>query len=154
MKTNAMRLLDSAQISYEVRTYAWDEEHIDAHSVALKLGVDPMQVCKTIVVRGSDDRIRLLCLPGPLEISMKKTRALLGVAELSLVRQDELRRLTGYIRGGVSPLGMTRPYPLYLKKRIQFMEQVIVSAGLRGVQLSLAPADLVRASGGLWADLA
>jgi Cys-tRNA(Pro)/Cys-tRNA(Cys) deacylase len=153
MKTNAMRILDSAGIPYEVRSYAWDDAHIDAMSVAQQLGADPLQVCKTIVVRGSDNQIRVMCIPGPMEINMKKARALLGIGELSLVRQDELRRLTGYIRGGVSPLGMIHPYPLYLEETIQLLDTMIVSAGQRGLQLCLAPADLMRVGGGTWADL-
>jgi len=154
MKTNAMRILDASDISYEVLSYAWDEDHIDAVSVAAKLGLDPMQVCKTIVTRGSDDLIRVFCLPGPLEISMKKARACLQVSSLELVDQRDLRKLSGYIRGGVSPLGMIRPYPLYLEETMQLYDQVAISAGQRGVQLFLCPTDLQRVTGGNWADFA
>lgn len=154
MKTNAMRILDSAKISYEVLHYAWDEQHIDAQSVADMLGLDPMQGCKTIVTRGADDQVRVFCIPGPMEISMKKARALLGVGDLSLVHLDELRRLTGYIRGGVSPLGMIHPYPLYIEKTIQLMDRIAVSAGQRGYQILLDPKDLIRATGSIWADIA
>ena len=154
MKTNAMRILDASGITYEVLSYAWDEDHIDAASVAAKLGLDPMQVCKTIVTRGSDDLIRVFCLPGPLEISMKKARACLQVSSLELVDQRDLRKLSGYIRGGVSPLGMIRPYPLYLEETMQLYDQVAISAGQRGVQLFLCPTDLQRVTGGNWADFA
>ncbi|MDD3941247.1 MAG: YbaK/EbsC family protein, partial [Sphaerochaetaceae bacterium] len=113
-----------------------------------------MQVCKTIVTRGSDDLIRVFCLPGPLEISMKKARACLQVSSLELVDQRDLRKLSGYIRGGVSPLGMIRPYPLYLEETMQLYDQVAISAGQRGVQLFLCPTDLQRVTGGNWADFA
>lgn len=153
MKTNAMRILEAAGIPYEIVTYEWDEDHIDALSVAGLTGLDPLQVVKTLVTQATDRSIHIFCIPAPYEFSMKKARALVGTDSIEMVKQQQLRPLTGYIRGGVSPLGMLRPYPLYLEETIQLMDRIAVSAGQRGYQLLLKPEDLQRAANGVWADL-
>lgn len=153
MKTNAMRILDGLGIPYEIRTYAWDGEHIDAVSAAERLGIEAERVCKTIVTRDPANAVFVFCLPAPCEISMKKARALIGVSPIDLVRRDELRTLTGYIRGGVSPLGMIHSYPTFIEETVRVYERICVSAGARGVQLELSPDDLLAAAHALWADL-
>lgn len=153
MKTNAMRILEAAGIPYEIVTYEWDEDHIDAMSVAALAGLDPLSVVKTLVTQATDRSIHIFCVPAPYEFSMKKARTLVGTDSLELVKQQQLRPLTGYIRGGVSPLGMIRSYPLYLEETIQLMDRITVSAGQRGYQLLLKPEDLRRAANGVWADL-
>jgi Cys-tRNA(Pro)/Cys-tRNA(Cys) deacylase len=153
MKTNAMRILEAAGIPYEIITYEWDEDHIDAMSVAVHAGLDPLSVVKTLVTQATDRSIHIFCVPAPYEFSMKKARTLVGTDSLELVKQQQLRPLTGYIRGGVSPLGMIRPYPLYMEETIQLMDRITVSAGQRGYQLLLKPEDLLNVAHGRWADL-
>lgn len=153
MKTNAMRILSNADIPYEVLSYQVDEEHIDAMSVARQVGLDPLQVCKTIVTSTEHNDIIVFCLPAPYEISLKKARTVANAKFLELVDTDSLRSLTGYIRGGVSPLGMIHNYPLYIEETVQLLPKIAVSAGRRGFQLLLDPSDLAKAAAGIWADL-
>lgn len=153
MKTNAMRLLDSLNISYEVLSYAWDEKHGDAVSVAHLVGMEANRVCKTIVMHNEKRACFVFCVPGPYEINMKKARIITGSNSMSLVDQNELRSLTGYIRGGVSPLAMVRTFPVFIEETVQLYASVCVSAGVRGLQLLLAPQDLVFAAKAQWADL-
>ena len=152
-KTNAMRILDNLGITYEVRTYAWDEDHIDAMHAAENLGIDPQEVCKTIIMRNQDKQLFVFCVPAPCEISLKKARAVTGSRSIDLIKSDELRPLTGYIRGGCSPLGMIHPYLTFIEETVQLLPRISVSAGLRGVQLLLSPLDLALAAGAVFADI-
>lgn len=152
MKTNAMRILDSLSIPYSVHTYQWDEEHLDAVHAAESAGLDPERVYKTIVMRNSEKRIFVFCLPAEFGISLKKARALTGSREIDLIRMDELMPLTGYIRGGCSPLGMRKHYPTYISELAALEETIYVSGGQRGVQIELRPDDLARAAEAEFAD--
>ena len=152
MKTNAMRILESLGISYTVHEYEWDEEHLDAVHASQKAGLDPERVYKTIVMRNSDRELFVFCLPAKEEISLKKARSLTGSKEIDLVKTTELLGLTGYIRGGCSPLGMRRKYPTFIEEMAQLEDTVYVSAGQRGFQLELAPEDLRRAADAVFAD--
>ena len=152
MKTNAMRILESLGISYTVHEYEWDEEHLDAVYASQKAGLDPERVYKTIVMRNSDRELFVFCLPAKEEISLKKARSLTGSKEIDLVKATELLGLTGYIRGGCSPLGMRRKYPTFIEEMAQLEDTVYVSAGQRGFQLELAPEDLRRAADAVFAD--
>lgn len=152
MKTNAMRILDSLSIPYSVHTYQWDEEHLDAVHAAESAGLDPERVYKTIVMRNSEKRIFVFCLPAEFGISLKKARALTGSREIDLIRMDELMTLTGYIRGGCSPLGMRKHYPTYISELAALEETIYISGGQRGVQIELKPDDLARAAEAEFAD--
>ena len=152
MKTNAMRILDSLSIPYSVHTYQWDEEHLDAVHAAESAGLDPERVYKTIVMRNSEKRIFVFCLPAEFGISLKKARALTGSREIDLIRMDELMPLTGYIRGGCSPLGMRKHYPTYISELAALEETIYISGGQRGVQIELKPDDLARAAEAEFAD--
>ena len=152
MKTNAMRILDSLSIPYSVHTYQWDEEHLDAVHAAESAGLDPERVYKTIVMRNSEKRIFVFCLPAEFGISLKKARALTASREIDLIRMDELMPLTGYIRGGCSPLGMRKHYPTYISELAALEETIYVSGGQRGVQIELKPDDLARAAEAEFAD--
>ena len=152
MKTNAIRILDSLSIPYSVHTYQWDEEHLDAVHAAESAGLDPERVYKTIVMRNSEKRIFVFCLPAEFGISLKKARALTGSREIDLIRMDELMPLTGYIRGGCSPLGMRKHYPTYISELAALEETIYVSGGQRGVQIELRPDDLARAAEAEFAD--
>lgn len=152
MKTNAMRILDSLSIPYSVHTYQWDEEHLDAVHAAESAGLDPERVYKTIVMRNSGKRIFVFCLPAEFGISLKKARALTASREIDLIRMDELLPLTGYIRGGCSPLGMRKHYPTYISDFASLEETIFVSGGQRGIQIELRPDDLARAAEAEFAD--
>lgn len=143
-KTNAMRILDNAGVSYDVVTYDVDEEHLDAVHLAESAGLPIEQVFKTIVMVTDDKRLFVFCVPGAEEISLKKARELTGAKSIDLLKLDSLQKMTGYIRGGCSPLGMIRQYPTFIEEIAQLYDYVYVSGGLRGVQLKLNPADLAR----------
>lgn len=152
MKTNAMRILDSLSIQYDVHHYEWDEDHLDAIHASESAGLDPDRVYKTIVMRNTDKEIFVFCLPAEFEISMKKARALTDSKEIDLVKTTELLGLTGYIRGGCSPLGMKRHYPTFISELAELEETIYVSGGQRGIQLELKPADLIKAASAVYAD--
>ena len=124
MKTNAMRILDSLSIQYDVHHYEWDEDHLDAIHASESAGLDPERVYKTIVMRNTDKEIFVFCLPAEFEISMKKARALTDSKEIDLVKTTELLGLTGYIRGGCSPLGMKRHYPTFISELAELEETI------------------------------
>ena len=147
-----MRILDSLSIPYSIHTYQWDEEHLDAVHAAESAGLDPERVYKTIVMRNSEKRIFVFCLPAEFGISLKKARALTGSREIDLIRMDELMPLTGYIRGGCSPLGMRKHYPTYISELAALEETIYISGGQRGVQIELKPDDLARAAEAEFAD--
>lgn len=152
IKTNAMRILDSLSIEYEVHKYQWDEEHLDAVHAADSIGLDTERVFKTIVMKNSDNKLFVFCLPADFSISLKKARALTGSKEIDLLKTDELRKYTGYIRGGCSPLGMIKKYPTFIEETALLEDTIYVSAGERGYQLELKPEDLRRASDAVFAD--
>jgi Cys-tRNA(Pro)/Cys-tRNA(Cys) deacylase len=145
-KTNAARLLDRAGIHYELREYAVDESDLSAGHVAAAIGMPPEQVFKTLVARGDRTGVLMACIPANTELDLKALAAASGNKKVELVAVKEVLGLTGYIRGGVSPVGTRKPYPLYLDETADLWDVISVSAGLRGCQLLLAPADLARAT--------
>lgn len=145
MKTNAMRILESLGIEYEIYEYEWDEEHLDAMHIAKNAHIDPEHVFKTIVMRSSDKHIFVFCLPAEFSISLKKARALTGMKEIDLLPLDELQKTTGYIRGGCSPLGMIKKYPTFIEETALLEDYICVSAGQRGYFLKLKSEDLAKA---------
>lgn len=142
MKTAAMTLLDRARVRYEVREY--QEEELGAAEAAVKLGLPLARVCKTLVLRGDRSGVLLACLPGTRALSLKALAKVSGNKKAELVETDEIHRLTGYLRGGVSPLGGKKAYPLYLDASALDQPFVSISAGMRGLQILVAPRDLVR----------
>lgn len=151
-KTNAMRILESLGIEYEVLSYEWDEEHLDAVHASLTAGLLPQQVFKTIVMQDTNKAVFVFCLPADFSVSLKKARALTGSRDLDLIKLSQLQDLTGYIRGGCSPLGMKKHYPTYIEELAQLEEHIYVSAGQRGLQLKIKPEDLVHAANAAFAD--
>ncbi len=151
-KTNAMRILESLGIEYEVLSYEWDEEHLDAVHASQTAGLLPQQVFKTIVMQDTDKAVFVFCLPADFSVSLKKARALTGSRDLDLIKLSQLQDLTGYIRGGCSPLGMKKHYPTYIEELAQLEEHIYVSAGQRGLQLKIKPEDLVHAANAAFAD--
>lgn len=148
-----MRILERNSIPYETLTYEVDENHLDAVHVAQTAGLDIDTVFKTIVMQTNEKRIYVFCIPGNLEISLKKARDLTGAKSIELIKVTDLQKLTGYIRGGCSPLGMIRQYPTFIEETAQLYEKIYVSAGLRGVQLLLNPEDLAKCTEAQFASL-
>lgn len=151
-KTNAMRILESMGIAYEVVSYSWDEEQLDAVHASMMAGLSPQQVYKTIVMQDSDNQVFVFCLPAEFSVSLKKARELTQSKDLELIKLDTLQSITGYIRGGCSPLGMKRHFPTFVEEVAQLEEFIYVSAGQRGLQLKIQPQDLVVAAQAQFAD--
>ena len=143
-KTNALRMLDAAGVSYELREYAVDEQDLSAVHVAASVGLPPEQVFKTLVARGDRAGMLLAAIPANSELDLKALAAASGNKKVELVAVKEVLGLTGYIRGGVSPVGTKKPYPLYLDETADLWDFIAVSAGVRGTQMLLAPDDLAR----------
>jgi len=148
MKTNAVRLLDSLGVRYELREYAVDPEALDAESVAQKIGLPPEQVFKTLVVRGDRNGICMAVVPANTELDEKALARLTGDRKIEMVALREVQPLTGYIRGGVTALAAKRQYPVVLDETAELFDLIAVSAGIRGMQIVLAPADYLRAVDG------
>ena len=153
-KTNAARMLDAAGVHYELREYQVLEDHLAATDVAAAIGMPPEQVFKTLVARGDRSGIVMACIPGNAELNLKKLAAASGNKKTELVPVKEILGLTGYIRGGVSPVGAKKAYPLYLDETAGLWDVISVSAGVRGCQMLLAPADLVRITTAVSCDIA
>jgi Cys-tRNA(Pro)/Cys-tRNA(Cys) deacylase len=147
-KTNAARLLDQAGVHYELRHYPVDEEHLAAPQVAEAVGMPPEQVFKTLVVRGDRSGVVLACIPANAELDLRALAAASGNKKVELVPVKDVLNLTGYVRGGVSPVGTRKPYPLYLDETAGLWDVISVSAGIRGCQMLLHPADLIRVADG------
>jgi Cys-tRNA(Pro)/Cys-tRNA(Cys) deacylase len=152
-KTNAARLLDQLEIHYELREYEVDPEDLAAETVAAKIGLPPEQVFKTLVARGERNGICMAVIPGDQELDLKALAATAGERKIQLVPVKELQALTGYIRGGVTALAAKRDYPVYVDETIELFDVVSISAGMRGLQILLAPADYLRATKGTIAAL-
>ncbi|HSK68215.1 MAG TPA: Cys-tRNA(Pro) deacylase [Candidatus Limnocylindria bacterium] len=152
-KTNAMRMLEREGIPYEALEYPCPEGPLDAPSVAALLGEDPAHVFKTLVLMGSDGVPAVCVIPGSAELDLKRAAAAFGVKALRMLHVDELRPLTGYVRGGCSPLAMKKRYRTALDESALALDRVLVSGGRLGAQVRLRPADLAKASGALWARL-
>ena len=141
-KTNAARLLDKHAVSYELVPYQVDEQHLEASHVAQSLGEDIRQVFKTIVMQGDKERYFVCVVPGDKEINLKLAAKESGNKKCDTLPLKELLPLTGYIRGGCSPLGMKKQYPTYMDESALNLDTIYVSAGVRGLQLKLSPKDL------------
>jgi len=145
-KTNAARFLDTLKLSYEMTSYEVDEDDLSAIHAAKSLGVDASCVFKTLVARDDAKHIVVACIPAAAEIDLKALARIAKVKRCELVAVKELLGLTGYIRGGCSPLAMKKIYPTFIDASIKEHEKVYVSAGLRGIQLCLTPDVLIQAS--------
>ncbi len=148
MKTNAARLLDSLGIRYELRDYDVDPEDLSAETVAAKVGMPPEQVFKTLVARGDRTGVLMAVVPGNGELDLKALARLSGDRKVETVPLKELQPLTGYIRGGVTAIGGKKEYPVFVDETLELFDTVAVSAGVRGTQLVLSPADYLRVTQG------
>lgn len=147
MKTNAARILDRLGIAYELRTYEVDPDDLSAETVARKLGLPLGQVFKTLVVRGDKHGVCLAVVPGGAQLDLKALARLSGDRKVDTVPLKEVQPLTGYLRGGVTALAGKKDYPVYLDHSALGLPTISISAGVRGTQILLAPADYVRAVG-------
>ena len=153
-KTNAARLLDRAGIHYDLIPYEVDENNLAADHVAEELGEDINCVFKTLVLNGERSGHFVCVIPGNMEVDLKAAARVAGAKKADLIPMKELLPLTGYIRGGCSPIGMKKPFPTFFHSTINDFDRVYVSAGVRGLQFGSAPADLIANTGGTVADIA
>jgi len=153
-KTNAARLLDRLGIHYELREYEFDPDDLAAETVAAKIGMPAEQVFKTLVARGDRNGICMAVIPGNAELDLKALAVASGDRKIQLVPVKELQALTGYIRGGVTALAGKKDYPVYLDETVEVFDVISISAGVRGLQILLAPADYLKATKGTTARLA
>jgi Cys-tRNA(Pro)/Cys-tRNA(Cys) deacylase len=145
-KTNAARVLDRLGIRYELRDYEVDEDDLSAENVARKVGLPPEQVFKTLVARGDRTGVMLAVVPGDAELDLKALARATGDRKADVVTLKEVQPLTGYIRGGVTALACKKDYPVIVDETIDLFDVVSISAGQRGTQILLAPADYARAT--------
>ena len=152
-KTNAARLLDQLSIPYELRAYEVDPNDLTAISVAHKIGLPPEQVFKTLVTHTSDKEHLFAIIPGDSELDLKKLAHAAGTRKVELASLKEVEPLTGYIRGGVTVLAARKPFRAFADETIELFDILSISAGQRGLQLLLTPADYLRATSATLADL-
>lgn len=154
MKTNAARILDAMNIAYELCEYDVDPEDLAAESVAAKIGMPPDQVFKTLVARGERHGVCLAVIPGSYELDLKALAKATGDRKIDTVALKEVQPLTGYIRGGVTAFGCKKDYPVIVDETMELWDVVSVSAGVRGTQILIAPADYIRATKAAVAEIA
>lgn len=145
-KTNAARLLDKQNIQYELISYEVDESDLSAIAVAAKLGQNIEQVFKTLVLRGDKTGVFVCIIPGGEEVELKKAAKASRNKNCAMVPMKEILELTGYIRGGCSPLGMKKKYPTFIDESCTLYDRIYISAGVRGLQIEIAPNDLIIAT--------
>ncbi|MGO9232932.1 MAG: Cys-tRNA(Pro) deacylase [Methylocella sp.] len=153
-KTNAVRLLDQLGIRYELREYEVDENDLAAETVAAKIGLPPEQVFKTLVARGERNDVCFAVIPGDTELDLKALASTSANRKIQLVPVKELQALTGYICGGVTALAAKKDYPVYADETIELFDVISISAGIRGLQILLSPADYLTATKATTAPLA
>lgn len=142
-KTNAMRRLDAAKIKYEVMEYTVDENDLAGTHIAEQIGLPFDKVFKTIVTKGDKNGYAVFCIPCDKEINLKRAATVTGNKKLEPVHVKDLLSLTGYIRGGCSPIGLKKPFPIYFDKRAEAQEIITISSGVRGAQLLVNRKELI-----------
>lgn len=154
MKTIAVRLFEQRGYKYELREYKVNEGELDAITVAHKVGMEPASVFKTLVARGDRSGILMACVAANADLDLKKLASVTGNKKVELVPVKEIQSLTGYVRGGVSPLGSKKKHPLFVDQSALSFGRISVSAGMRGMQMIVSPRDLVEASDAQLVDIA
>ena len=142
VKTNVMRLLDAARIVYETGTYEVDENDLSGSHAADLMGVDHDRMYKTLVLKGEKQGYLVCCIPVDEELDLKKAARAAGEKKVEMIHVKDMFDITGYIRGGCSPIGMKKHFPTYIEEMAQLYDTIMVSAGQRGVQVTLSPEDL------------
>ena len=141
-KTNVMRLLDQKKVPYTPHTYPHGDDAVDGVTVAQMTGMDPAKVFKTLVARGGSKTPYVFVIPVACELDLKKAAKAVGEKSIAMLHVSELTPLTGYVRGGCSPVGMKKHYPTYVDETCILFDRIAVSAGRRGLQLLISPDDL------------
>lgn len=152
-KTNAVRILESKGIAYTLHEYEVDESDLSGETVAKKVGAGSDEVFKTLVTIGDKTGVTVFVIPVTAELNLKKAAAASGNKKIEMAKLKDVFDLTGYIRGGCSPVGMKKQYPVYLDELSGLFDQIYVSAGVRGTQMRLSPSDLAAATGAVLSDL-
>lgn len=152
-KTNAVRILESRNIQFTTESYEVSEDELDAVSVARKIGMDPDMVFKTLVARNESNQLFVFVIPGSCELDLKKAARASGSKKIEMIKVKELFDLTGYIRGGCSPIGMKKPFPTFIDETSLLFELISISAGVRGTQILVSPSDLITTIPAETADL-
>ena len=154
MKTNAVRLLDSLRVHYELCEYAVDPDDLAAESVAAKIGLPAEQVFKTLLARGDRNGPCFAVIPGNYELDLKALAKLSGDRKVELVPLKQVQPLTGYIRGGVTVLGAKKVFPVFVDETMELWDVVSISAGVRGTQVLVAPRDYLRITNAALGEIA
>ncbi len=154
VKTNVMRLLEQAGIAYESLTYEVDENNLSGEHVAEQVNMPAEQVFKTLVAKGEKKGYAVFCIPVNLELNLKKAALILGDKKVEMLPVKDLLGVTGYIRGGCSPIGMKKKFPTYMEETAIFYDEICISAGIRGCQLRILREKLVEYTGALLCDVA
>lgn len=141
LKTNAVRILESLNVPHKTVEYEVDENDLSGTAVANKINADSETVYKTLVTRNDKKEIFVFCIPVNQELNLKKAAVACGSKNIEMIKMNELLPLTGYIRGGCSPIGMKKNYPVYIEETAQLMDKFYISAGIRGVQIEISPID-------------
>lgn len=152
-KTNVARLLDKSKIAYQLVSYEVDENDLSAIHVAEQLGENVEQVFKTLILHGDKNGYFVCIIPGADEVDLKKAAKVSGNKKCEMIPVKELLPLTGYIRGGCSPIGMKKYFPTYIHQLAELFDQIYISAGQRGLQVLLSPNDLIQEVKAITADL-
>jgi Cys-tRNA(Pro)/Cys-tRNA(Cys) deacylase len=152
-KTNAVRILEANNIPHTTVTYEVNETDLSGITVANKIGIDAERVFKTLVTRGDKNGINVFCIPVTEELDLKKAGLASDNKKVEMIKEKELLPLTGYIKGGCSPIGMKKKYPTYIDETAQLFYEIYVSAGIRGMQVKLDPDDLLKIVGGIFVEL-
>ena len=141
-KTNAVRILEANNIPHSLHTYEVNEDDLSGITVANKINADPDSVFKTLVTEGDKNGLNVFCIPVTAELNLKKAAAASGNKKIEMIKVKDLHPLTGYIRGGCSPIGMKKSFPTFIEETAQMFEKIYVSAGVRGMQVCINPVDL------------
>lgn len=141
-KTNACRILDKQKINYSLHEYAFSEDSLDAIHVAIETGNNPAQIFKTLVLSGDKTGNIVACIPADKTLHLKQIAKISGNKKCELIAVDTLEKLTGYIRGGCSPVGMKKLFPTFIDSSTEMFDTILISAGKRGLQMEIAPIDL------------
>jgi Cys-tRNA(Pro)/Cys-tRNA(Cys) deacylase len=152
-KTNVIRLLEANNIPHEIITYEVDENDLSGTSVAQKIGADEDIVFKTLVANGDKTGIMVFCLPVNFELNLKKAALVSSNKKVELVPTKNLFSVTGYVRGGCSPIGMKKKYPTFIDETAHLFDKIYFSAGIRGMQVAAHPTDLLKITDSIFADL-
>ncbi len=152
-KTNAIRILESKKINFDTIEYNVDEDDLSGETVAEKIGQSKDEVFKTLVAKGNKTGFCVFCIPVSCELNLKKAAQASGNRNVEMIKVKDLFSLTGYVRGGCSPIGMKKPSPTFIDETAQLFDWIFISAGVRGMQIKINPDDLIEMTNSRYVDL-